>query len=81
MLPLLTHSKLNIAYMHLAVSEKSQRGRKKKQIKDADCDGRNLKTITVLTLSFVKGTSKCIPMRKGDFHGGFPSSSISAMIR
>jgi len=32
------------------------------------CDGRNLKTITALALSFVKGTAKCIPLRKGDFH-------------
>jgi len=54
--------------MHLAVSEKSQRGRKKKQIKAFTPVVVEVKTITVLALSFVKGTSKCIPMRKGDFH-------------
>jgi len=54
--------------MHLAVSEKSQRGRKKKQIKAFTLVVMEVKTITALALSFVKGTSKCIPLRKGDFH-------------
>jgi len=44
--------------MHLAVSEKSQRGRKKKQIKAFTPVVVEVKTITVLALSFVKGMSK-----------------------